>query len=468
MNFFFQRKLKQQLHRTALPVRAEFLSNLRASLIVTAEEDQKRSFTRTMKQYKGLFSLSLVPIGIAIALVVIQVSDRSTTNTNGILDIPAVLAESIANTFQLNNTTDFTHQQFLLEEYMADEPAQPVTIDMWRYQENVRMNIHFTEPNTGEQIGLSTIISDYDDESCLYANLPDFGDDSSVVGGQPVSRKPECDDIFEVQMAPLTIGALSVSDVHIVEATTEEQVDNPGVTSYIVWSTEIEPGEMTVSFSRHNSGYSDAGGYAELVSQDGEVYTYRAMITQMEERPDEIHIGSSVTQLVQFNQGGMSATNVFSPIYELHLDTGEVREVSVDELAALQNQYKKALRAEAVETQSAEEIYDDFFGPAIALKDELASLTPISQADELYKGQQVVRVRYALPDSSSAQEALLDISEVEFVIDINGKYILAYQSMNASGDIVDAMRVEVSEVITGVDPQQFFSIDQWKKEIAVE
>jgi hypothetical protein len=95
-------------------------------------------------------------------------------------------------------------------------------------------------------------------------------------------------------------------------------------------------------------------------------------------------------------------------------------------------------------------------------------LTPLSQTDETYQGQQAVRVRYALTDEQKSEEEFVDFAEVEFVVNVQDKKILAYSFYNSAGEAVSQASVEVSEVVTGIDPATFFSVANWKKDLGVE
>lgn len=455
MNFFFQRKLKAQLRKETVPVRPEFFVTLKKAAVDAAEEDQRPSFVMTMKLYKRIFTFATIPLGMAIVLAATQFANYLTPSARTVFNIPEVLAESIQNTFELGNTTDFIHQRLAF--YFGSDTST-LNLETWRYEDNFRTSFR---PETENDFFKGWEHLQSDTQSCSYTS---FSASSSIEEINRYVPRVECVQDVDAHYPPLVSGSLELIDVHVegisaVEA--EGEVD-----AYLVWSSSIAL-DPEVLFSFYRSGYAEGNGAAYEVSvqeSEGAPYVYRAplFIPEVGNR-GPLQDADGSMQFVQVRSGGN-----MSLVFDVDLLNYTVQSLSTDQLANAQQEYIQALRDLAREVNSPEERYDDFFGVALALRDQLEDLIPLSETDELYQGQQATRVKYALPDELTSQEEYIDIAQIEFVVDVQNKKILEYATFDSTGESVQQVSVEVSEVVTNVDPNVFFSVDQWKKDIGVE
>lgn len=458
MNFFFQRKLKTQLHETRVPVREEFLRNLRTSLVNAAEEDQKASFFDRMNWYTRILSLSAIPLGMAVIVVTIQLTHHTTPSVRTVLNIPEVLAESIQNTFQIGNTKDFIHQRLAV--YFGLDTSV-LNVESWRYQDEFRTSFR---PKTDKTTFEGWEYLQSDTQSCSYTSM---STSSSMEEIEKYVPHVECTEDVDVHYPPLVSGGLALADVHVEDVPQNEQGGEAD--AYLVWSsrTALEP---EVAFSFYRSGYEEGDGAAHEVSvrqpssPEGELYVYRApLFIPKVGNTGPLQDADGTMQLVQVRSGDQQ-----SAIFDVDLIKHTVSALTPEALNTIQQTYVRAARDLAREINSPEERYDDFFGVALALKDQLADLTPLSQTDELYQGQQATRVRYVLPAELTAQEEYVDIAQIEFVVDVQNKKIVEYATFDLTGKSVQQVSVEKSEIVTDVEPSEFFSVDAWKKDIGAE
>ncbi len=383
------------------------------------------------------------------------------------LSAAEVLAASVENLPITTGEKEFRYQRM---RFVEPDQTDSAVIHAWAYGRNLRMDMNSLELNRNH--GLSILLSVFDEQRCMHV----IGTENS----QAMEEFEECEYLYDRDMAKFETNYSFEVDLVLVDH---------GDQKLMQWSTPEKykmrnEQRVWANFSLENSTWIDAGSSAWNdkdfdtetnflnIKQDDGSFLHSIAVPVETDRTgfysDEEHTPSSTVQVQ------LEKKQKYSPVFELHLKTNAVTQMTDQELEQAQAAAREKFKQE-METgdDMMDEIYEDFTMIAQMILDNVQA--PIKEYQEERYGRQVQVLQYGLPQMITDEEDVEwdDIDElydgaetIEYVIDVEDQRMIAFTMFDASGAAMQSAALEEDTIIDDIQPEEFFTVEYWKNDIA--
>lgn len=384
------------------------------------------------------------------------------------------LAAAVDNTFSVADATEFRYQRIHFVRNILpgqDEGAQSIdeTIEIWQSGANMRKDVHNQKENGMSVFDFESIAQEQDTRTTCQISV-EHRDGTQIVSAgnsgmcQLISLKEKGENFI-----------LDTEQKYSVEF--DDKKD--GHHYFFTWNT-AQPIKGEAQLLYGIGGPAEIGGW--LTTERYDEYGNLEQIRPEEECEKEeflncpsdeeyTHRLGFITQQKSSFLIQLSLPDGVSPIYEFDIDKKTLQPITATELQEKKQFYEQRRVYDQIHTNQLQQWYRHSFRNAINIRQKIHRLGLPEEKNSLEKnGHTIETTTYRLPvvfawEVISEEYVAGPAHTITFVVDVDANLLLEYTIAAKDGSVIEQATLEEQKIIDE-DPNDFFTVDHWKKEIA--